>query len=290
MKNLLFLIISLCVLISTAFPQTLSTVNSSKSFLTPTLNLSSGNSLRINASTLVSDVQNDPFRGYVGFNISGLVNIDYSVDGHVTDLVENTDKISTWGLSFKILPQKDKYPSISITLRSSIDWKLTELFNSNIRKNNEFYFRRGLNQVNYEYRISIVNLIFSHNIGETINLTSGIGIQELQYRSLRIFTIDNYIHRNDITRNLLLHGFLNGSFDINNSISVITEFNSLPHLVTNLKDYILTVKRSYVAALGMRYSLSNLFAIETAVCHYTNFGDVDRTQFRVGLNSKFDLN
>lgn len=290
MKFSLFSIALVIAFFAFASAQQVPADNSSKMLLTPTANLAQDYSLTINTSAIANIDQNDLFRGYILFNIAGLVEIDFSKEGYVTDIVNNTDKINTLGLKLKLFSEQPSQPSISFTYRTTTGWNNSLFVKRNLMANNPKLVERGLDVIEYDYRTTIAGFVFSKMVGNYLNLTAGIGVQEFQFQSLYI-TIPNefYIWEKSLKRNLLLHGFVNANININNYISVITELQSLPHIKANLDEIDLEIDRSYIATFGVRYKLTDVFMLDVAAWHYTDFGAYDKTQIRFGINTILDF-
>lgn len=291
MKFSLISFVLVIVFFALASAQQVTNDNSSKMLLTPTANLSKDYSLRINTSTIANTDQNDLFRGYLIFNIAGLVEIDFSNEGYVTDMVNNTDKINTLGLKLKILAEQKNQPSVSFAFRTTTGWNESFFVKRNLIANTSDLIERGLDNVRYDFRTTIGDIVFSKMLSTNVNVTAGLGVQELQYQDLFISytSIFPEISNKSVNQNLMLHGFVSGNINIDSNISVMTELQSLPHIKANLDENDLEIDRSYIATFGVRYKLTNIFLLDAAAWHYTNSTSKDYTQFRFGLNTMLDF-
>jgi hypothetical protein len=292
MKFSLFSIALVCAFFAFATAQQVPADNSTKMLLTPTANLAQDYNLTFNTSLITNIDQNDLFRGYVIFSVAGLAEFDFSNEGYVTDMVNNTDKIRTLGLKLKLFSERLMQPAVSFAFRTTLGWNESFFVKRNLIANTPELTEKGLDNVRYDFRTTMADIVFSKMFGTNIYLTAGLGVQELQYQDLRISYASVFpgIHKKSINRNLMLHGFVSGSFNISNNISIMSELQSLPHIKADLDGNDLEVDRSYIATFGVRYKLTNIFILDAAAWHYTNSTAKDITQFRFGLNTILDFN
>lgn len=197
-------------------------------------------------------------------------------------------------IKLRILEGSRTTPGVSIAYRTSLVWKEQRLTSTYIGPIRPEYANRGLNGSRYDLSVSSGNLIISQEISSNAQLTAGVGVQELQTRSLWIFLdpapfASNGYNARETRRELVLSGFLQGYIRLTEKVTLFGEALTLPAIYPNIDRLALNYDRVYVAGLGVRFMPLSAIALDATIHHHTAFQGIAGTQAKLGISSILDF-
>lgn len=193
-----------------------------------------------------------------------------------------------WGFKFRVLDGSAQLPAVSFVFRNSLDWKLQEFFGHHIAVQRPAFAREGLNGTRYRLRLSSATLVATQRVLSRIEITGGLGIQEIQTKDLWIFmspapSVTNGFHDADIEYTLMLSGLFQARADISGSMLVFVEAQSVPMIAPDLVRLSLDFQRGYLTTVGVRLIPLFPMSMDVMISHQTPFMQVSHTEFRISL-------
>lgn len=232
----------------------------------------------------------DVFRGTARLGIADAVEIGILQQESVLDLFAVPVFVPQLEIKLQILDGSRSLPGVSIAYRTSLLWKQQELTATYIGAVRPEYANQGLHRTKYDLSVSTGMLIFSQEILPNAQFTAGLGIQEIQTKSLWISIDDAGFHDLDAKQKLLFSGFLQAFYRLTDKVTVFGEAQTLPAMWPNVHRLALEYDRIYIAGLGVRFMPVARLAIDGMIHHQTAFQGIPGTQAKLGLSTLLDLN
>lgn len=234
----------------------------------------------------------DVFRGRAKLGISDAVEIGILQEESVLDFFAVPVFIPQLELKLRILEGSRTVPAVSIAYKTSLLWKQQDLTSTYIGTVRPEYANQGLRGSKYDVSVSTGILIISQELSSNTQVTAGLGIQEIQTKSLRIYAEPAPFSASelDAKQELVLSGFLQAFIRLTDKITVFGEAQTLPAIWPNLNRFALDYDRVYLAGLGARYLPLSALAIDVAIHHRTAFQGISGTQVKLAFSSLLNLN
>lgn len=197
-------------------------------------------------------------------------------------------------LKLRILEGSRTIPGVSLSYKTSLSWKEQRLTATHIGPVRPEYANRGLYGSRFDLSVSTGTLILSQLLSTNLQLTAGVGVQELQTKSLWIFVLpapfsSNGYNARETRRELMLSGFLQGYHKLTEKVTLFGEVKTLPAIWPNIDRLALDYDRVYVAGLGVRFTPITGIAVDAAIHHHTAFQGIAGTQAKLGISSFLDF-
>ncbi len=127
-----------------------------------------------------------------------------------------------------------------------------------------------------------------------LTLHGGVGLQEAQYRGLWIFLdpppgdVNGY-HAAEVERELLMQGFVGAELRVHSRLTLIGDVQSIPLFRPDIDLLELSVDRSYMSFLGVRYLLADAIRLDASLRYHTGVEGIRSTQVVIALNALLSL-
>jgi len=245
------------------------------------------------ASPVYGDM-NVPVYAWTSLSLAGVIQVGYSNEGYIGNLVGLTRACPGWDAKIQILRQREELPSVALWIRGTIGWQKEELGANDLWGKvpaNSFF---DVLWTHYEFNSTAAGITFEPGLGENIALNLSVGYRELESRDLWIVRViypgygDSY-HALSSDRVSLLEGSANLMIRPLPQLAVILQAGTLPYYKLNQIALKLDQGRAYLGAIGVRYSLPIPVFVDGYVKWHSNFNGQEDTQIRLGLSSEVDF-
>jgi hypothetical protein len=236
-----------------------------------------------------------PLYGRIDICMAGVLQIGYSNEGYIGNLIGVTRSCNSWDAKVQILRQRDQLPSVALWIRGTIGWQKESLGENDLWGRvpaNRFF---GVLWTHYEFNSTALGLTMEPGLGENVALNLSVGYREMESRDLWIISMvypgfgDSY-HAVSGDRASLIEGSANLMVRPLARIAVILQVGTLPYYQLNQVAMKLDMGRAYLGTIGMRYSLPIPVFVDGYVRWQSAFNGRADTQVRLGLSSDVNLN
>jgi len=231
---------------------------------------------------------NSPVFLHVGLGLSSALQLTFTNEPVVANMIGRAKPLNAWGAKFQILPVRGEFPSVLLWIRGSIGWASEFLGPNDIQGNLPPEATNGLSLVQYEYHTSSAGVAVRPTLGKVLNLDVSIGLLELRWGNLWMMTDRSY-HASGYDRALMFDMSAAASIRVLSSLAVQGEVGTFPYLNPNAIVPGLEPLQAYSGAVGIRYFLPINLQADAYLRWQSSFNGVSRKEFRVGLSSLVSL-
>ncbi len=230
-----------------------------------------------------------PVFAHVGVGFSGVLELSYTNEGAIANLLGLTSPIDSWGAKLQIIPRREQFPSASLYIKGTIGWESQSIWSDDLQVRDPGLFVRGLYGTGYEFSTVAAGFSFESQMTEAITISLTAGIQEIRSRNLRIFIapapiIGNGYYDPGIHTSAILDGSASATYLVRPRLAVIAEVTPLPYFTVDIPANALSILRAYTGLVGIRYSITPMLNLDTYVRQQSKINDIAFTQFRLGIS------
>jgi hypothetical protein len=237
--------------------------------------------------------RNYPVFGHISAGLSGVLQVSFSNDEVVSNMIGMIRPMNSWGLKLQVLSKREQLPSVALWVRSALGWQ------GDFLQSNDLWPKRPppfehLGGTQYEFTSTSAGVALEPGISEALDVNVSLGVRELESRNLWIF-IDptpvgyNGYHAASGDRTLLLDGSANVVLHLLPRFAVIAEATTLPYFNVNAAALRLEVERAYAGAIGGGYTLPIPLSLDGYVRWQSTINGQSDTQFRLGLSGQLSF-
>ncbi len=233
----------------------------------------------------------ESFLGTAAVGIEGVGEIELSTAGLVTSVVTSVPGLRTAGMRVHVYAGDEILPAIGISLRSSNDWEREERNSDALAATDQASYDVGLRSLNLESRITTLALFLSKHLRATTSLHAGIGLSDVRHRNVYAgFVSPSFAVSDDSERRSSQWQACGGaSIVLSERTTVMGEVQTLPLFSYDVNRNNIRLSRMYVGAIGVRFSLSPSWSLDSGIRYQSTFIGLADTQFRVSVNGVFVL-
>ncbi len=232
----------------------------------------------------------ESFLGTIGLGIGDIAEIELSTSGLITGLAAGTTSMRTAGLKMKFLESEELGLAVGASLRSSNDRERENRTERILAAAAPDDYAMGLRGLNYESRITTLSLSVSKEVREETTLHAGLGYSDIRYRDVNSFFIDRpSIFSPSEERRGQWQAFGGAVIVMGERTKIMGEVQSFPFFKYSVNRGEIRLSHMYVAAAGVRFSISQSWSLDSGVRYQSNFIGLADTQIRITLNGVFSL-
>ena len=262
-------------------------------FTTVSATVPQGYSLDFSGAYPLYSSRSYPVFGHITAGVSGVLQVSYSNDEVVSNMMGLVRPMNSWGLKLQVLSKREQLPSVALWVRSALGWQGDFLQSTDLWPKSPPTFDH-LSGTQYEFTSTSAGVALEPGISKALDVNVSLGLRELESRNLWIFVDptpvgDNGYHAASGDRTLLLDGSANVVLHLLSRFAVIAEATTLPYFDVNVPALKLEVKRGYAGAFGGRYTLPIPLSVDGYVRWQSSINGLSDTQFRLGLSGQFSF-
>lgn len=262
-------------------------------FTTVSATVPQGYSLDFSGAYPLYSNRSYPIFGHITAGVSGVLQVSYSNDEVVSNMIGLIRPMNSWGLKLQVLSKREQLPSVALWARAALGWQGDFLQSTDLWPKSPPAFEH-LAGTQYEFTSTSAGVALEPGISEALDVNVSLGLRELESRNLWIFIDptpagDNGYHAAGGDRALLLDGSANVVLHLLPRFAVIAEATTLPYFDVNVPALRLELKRGYAGSFGGRYTLPIPLSVDGYVRWQSSINGLSDTQFRLGLSGQFSF-
>jgi len=262
-------------------------------FTTVSAAVPQGYSLDFSGAYPLYSGRSSPVFGHITAGVSGVLQVSFSNDEVVSNMIGLVRPMNSWGLKLQVLSKREELPPVALWVRSALGWQGDFLQSTDLWPKSPPTFDH-LAGTQYEFTSTSAGVALEPGISEALDVNVSLGLQELQSSGLWIFIEpapegDNGYHAVSGERTLLLEGSANVVLHLLPRFAVIAEAATLPYFNVNVAALELEVQRAYAGTVGARYTLPIPLSVDGYVRWQSSINGLTDTQFRLGLSGQFSF-
>ena len=232
----------------------------------------------------------ESFLGTMGLGIGDIAEIELSTAGLITGLAAGTTGMKTAGLKMKFFESEELGLIVGASLRNSNDWERENRTERVLAVAAPDDYAMGLRGLNYESRITTLSLSVSKQVREQTTLHAGLGYSDIRYRNVYSYFVNSpSIYAPSEERRGQWQAFGGAVIVMSERTKIMGEVQSLPFFKYSVNRGEIRLSHMYVAAAGLRFSISQSWSLDSGVRYQSNFIGLADTQIRITINGVFSL-
>lgn len=244
-----------------------------------------GYSLDLAMAYPIFAVRNFPMFLRLSLGLSSSLQLTYTNEPVVANMIGLARPMNVWGAKFQILPAGEGLASFVLWLRGSINSQNEYLGPNDIQSNLPPDASKGLTSCSYEYSTSSAGVSVRPSLHSILGIDVSIGLLQLELENTWLSAGISGYHSTGPDRALLLDMSAAASIRLFPSLAVLGGVGTFPYVDVDHAALRLQLHQTYSGTLGVRYFLPINLQADAYLRWQSSYNAIARREFRFGLSS-----